>query len=203
MVVKEFFGSATSDATSVYGSADYFEHRLNNVRLVRRGSGLASNHIAAEGSDANENQRWVASAGARTADRHDTSLGSHLCDTEASGAFMDFDDAYISYTMARLMLCDASTIATTPMNCEMQVPTSWSRTSITAPLNRGAFASNALVRAYVCNADDVCNPTGFAVTLDSGSSPEIPRSQQFVRRDDLTYVVAVLVGLWAFRRWRR
>ena len=163
MEVIEFLGTATSDASSIYGSADYFEHRLNNTRLLRRGTGLTSNHIDAEGTDTNENQRWVGSAGAGTADGHDTALGSHLCDSEASSAYMDFDDVYISYTIARVMCGNASTFATSTA-FEMQLPTAWSSTSITVTLNRGALSSMGACYLYVINEDNEVNANGFLLS---------------------------------------
>lgn len=161
---------------TLWGSADYLEHWATipgespgRQRLFRRGSNLASQHNTIEGSDsvrANERYQWLgADLGNTDADNNHTcgDLGS-LFDGGSpggNGGFLDYHDAYQSYTLARVMVGNASTFSA----CDafhMQVPLTWSDTQITATLNRGQWADFTGKYLYVINASNEVS-AGYAL----------------------------------------
>jgi len=159
---------------SIFGSNDYVEFRVNGVRVNRRGSGLPSNHISAEGSSSNEREGWVMGVSGE-ADGHTIDIGNMIDDgTENGGAgdvtlsHYDYSDVFIDYTFSRVMLSSASTCAAIT-SAEMQIPTAWGSNSITVKLNRGAYLSDASLYLYVFNDNNTCNANGFPVTLGSGA----------------------------------
>lgn len=92
-----------------------------------------------------------------------TDLSSGLTDGEEF-----FDDVYCDYTPARIMLSDSNTFvgantSNTLMN--LQVPLTWSDTSITAYINTSGFTNNASAYLYVCDSSNACNASGFAITI--------------------------------------
>jgi hypothetical protein len=156
MEFKEFLNGGT---LAGYGSSDYLEWRVNNVRFNRRGSGLASNHIPIEGSAANENENWCSGANGE-ANGHTINIGAMInygngVDDTGNPAvsFYDYQGVYIDYTMARIMVGNASTFATCTA-FELQQPTTWSDTSVTFRVNRGAFGVSANAWLYVVNSTE-------------------------------------------------
>jgi lysophospholipase L1-like esterase len=79
-----------------------------------------------------------------------------------------FDNTYIDYTPARVMLCTGSPF-TSRGQCEMQIPTSWGSGSITAQPNKGIFPSGSSAYLYVVN-DNGEYSDGKLVTVGSGGS---------------------------------
>ena len=79
-----------------------------------------------------------------------------------------FDDVFIQIgSWARVEIGDASTWA----NCthrEVQLPTSWSDTSISFTLQQGSFSSGQTVYLFVVD-DDGNASSGYAITLPGGS----------------------------------
>ena len=80
------------------------------------------------------------------------------------------DDIYVQIgTTARVELCDTSTWADRT-HCEIQVPTAWGDTSITATQNQGSFATGDTAYLYVIDsAGTVSN--GYPVTIGAGTGP--------------------------------
>lgn len=164
--------------TTNFGSDDYLEIYVTlpgtgRQRMMRRGSGLASNAIAAEGTNANENNRWIG------ADVSTTDADGHTCGDlgslygaafGGSGGHMDYHDAYQSYTIARVMLGNASTF-TACDRFHMQIPTVWDAGggSIQVTANRGAFSSVSGNYLYVVNASNEVNSNGFLLGLDGST----------------------------------
>lgn len=94
----------------------------------------------------------------------DPSIPGNVPDLEC-----DWTDVYMDTTAARVMYGDASTLA----NCnhtEVQVPSAWSATSITATSVPGTFASDADVYVYVIDSDENVS-AGYLLSLD-GSGGE-------------------------------
>jgi hypothetical protein len=85
------------------------------------------------------------------------------------GAYLWHDDVYIDTTQARVELCDAGTWSARS-RCEIQIPSAWSATSVTATANRGSFACADAVYLYVVDADGNANANGLPVTLCSGDA---------------------------------
>jgi hypothetical protein len=161
----------TRGGTSVFGSDDYLEIYVTipgtgRQRMMRRGSGLASNAIAAEGTNANENNQWVgADVSNSDADGHTCGdLGSlYGAALGGSGGHMDFHDAYQSYTIARVVVGNASTYSACD-RFHMQIPTAWSSTSITVTANRGSFSNLSGNYLYVVASDNTVNSSGFMLS---------------------------------------
>jgi hypothetical protein len=70
------------------------------------------------------------------------------------------DDVYLDNTQARVELCDSS-LWTARSHCEIQIPSAWSTTEITATLNQGSFADGQNVYLYVVDADGSVNSNGY------------------------------------------
>ncbi len=78
-----------------------------------------------------------------------------------------FADVYLDYTRARVVLGNASTLAASTLR-EVQIPTSWSTTSIAISANLGAFANGATAYLFVVDANGQVS-AGRPVTIGSGS----------------------------------
>lgn len=124
-----------------------------------------------------------------------SSPGAAGCDQGAAdgcvgtpyNGFWYFDDVYFSYSKAHVELCSLSTWAAVrgangAVQCEVQIPTSWSSTSIGISLNTGAFSPGTTAYMYVISdqgttqTDDV-NANGFPLVIGEsgdGEDPEDP-----------------------------
>jgi hypothetical protein len=184
---------------SIFGSSDYIEHRINNVRFNRRGSQLPSNHMAVEGSASNERESW-ATAPDGDANGHSIDIGMMIYDGSEGGiaaqSFYDFDDVYIDYAFNRVILSDSATCSGITHG-ELQIPTAWNTSSITATLNRGSFASNASLYLYVYDANNNCNANGFPVTLGGTGLPAKPTNLHVLPG---FFALAPVIGLFRRRR---
>jgi hypothetical protein len=92
--------------------------------------------------------------------------------------YMYVDDVYVDKTLARVELCDASTWSNRKA-CDLQIPSAWSGTSITATVNQGAFANNSKAYLYVVDAAGNANSQGYPVTLGTpiaGGAPSVPQN---------------------------
>jgi hypothetical protein len=79
---------------------------------------------------------------------------------------IDIDDFYMDDTLAHVEVCDSPTWAARN-KCELQVPTAWSDTSITATFNKGYLSSGNPAYVYVINAGGGVNAQGFEITVGS------------------------------------
>ena len=80
------------------------------------------------------------------------------------------DDAYADFTQARVELSEYSTWDETAQHRkELQPPTSWSDTGITATFNQGQFSTGQTAYLYVVHDDGSVNASGYPITLGSGS----------------------------------
>ncbi len=82
------------------------------------------------------------------------------------------DDVYVDFTQARVELCDTSTWSNRS-RCEIQIPLSWSPTSITINVNRGSFANGNTAYLYVVDANGHVNSQGFQVTVGADAPSPI------------------------------
>ena len=80
------------------------------------------------------------------------------------------DDLYVDNTQARVELCSGSSWANRG-NCNIQIPSAWHETSITATVNTGAFSESDTAYLYVVDANGDANADGYAVTIGESSTP--------------------------------
>lgn len=80
------------------------------------------------------------------------------------------DSLYLDGTQARVELGNASTYSTCTVT-EIQIPTAWSTSSITATVNVGQFEEGNTCYIYVFDSNGDCNSAGYAVTIGSGGAP--------------------------------
>jgi len=90
-------------------------------------------------------------------------IGAWFSTTYGIGDGWYFDDVYIDYTPARVVLGNANTFETSTHR-ELQIPTSWGNSSIEFTVNTGSFQPGDKAYIYVVDADG--NPSnGLAVTI--------------------------------------
>lgn len=88
-------------------------------------------------------------------------------------AEIHFDDLYVQTgTVARVELCAGNTW-TNRGKCEIQVPTSWSTSSIPITVNTGNFTSGSSAYLYVVDSSGTANTSGYQVTIGAGSQAGI------------------------------
>ncbi len=80
-----------------------------------------------------------------------------------------FADVYLDYSRARVVLGNAPTFAASTLR-EVQVPTSWSATSIAVTANLGALATGTTAYLYVVDPNGQVS-AGRPVTIGSGTGP--------------------------------
>jgi len=85
------------------------------------------------------------------------------------------DDFYLDSTQARVEICDKSTWAS-KTHCEIQIPTSWSASSITFNVNSGSFATLNGAFLYVVDKDGGVNSNGYVIG-SSSPPPTTPPPQ--------------------------
>jgi hypothetical protein len=171
----------TRGGTSVFGSDDYLEAWLTwpghgRERLMRRGSQLPNNPVPAEGTNANEHDKWIDDDISTTdADGHTAgdlgSLYGSAPPGTGSGGHMDFAEAYQDYTIARVELCDAATHSGSSY-CFTQPLLNWTSTQVQFSVNLGNLTPTT-VYAHVINANNEINATGFPV--GGGGAPASPK----------------------------
>ncbi len=91
------------------------------------------------------------------------------------GADIFLDNVYIDTNWARVEIGNASTYSTSTKR-EIQIPTSWSASSITLNVNSGSFSTGSTAYVYVVDSSGNMNSSGMPVTIGSGASkvPEAP-----------------------------
>jgi len=85
-----------------------------------------------------------------------------MCNS-ADTATIDIDDFYMDSTRARVEVCDTSTYSART-KCEVQIPTTWSETSIAATFKKGYLATGTAY-VYVINAAGSVNAAGFPIAV--------------------------------------
>ena len=76
---------------------------------------------------------------------------------------VDVDEFYMDDTLAHVEVCDSPTWAART-KCELQLPTAWSDTSITATFKLG-YLNPGAAYVYVMNAGGGVNAQGFLITI--------------------------------------
>jgi hypothetical protein len=80
-----------------------------------------------------------------------------------------FADMYLDYSLQRVMIGNASTLASSTTLREVQIPSAWSASSITVTVNQGGFANGSTAYLYVFDDTGTANSTGYAITF--GDTP--------------------------------
>jgi hypothetical protein len=94
--------------------------------------------------------------------------GAAACLTRSPGnTFIYWDDTYIDNTRAHVEIGNAATYAACT-HTEIQIPTSWSASSITIRANQGSFASLTNTYLYVTDQNGAVNAIGLALSGSSG-----------------------------------
>jgi hypothetical protein len=89
--------------------------------------------------------------------------------------YMAFDDYYIDYTQARIMVGDTNDFSTNTKRA-LQLPTSWANTSVSFTPNQGSFENNETVYLFVIDEDGTASAGHEGYFLNgtfysAGSSP--------------------------------
>lgn len=96
--------------------------------------------------------------------------GGHDAVSEC-GAYGDFnvywDDVYVDTTPAHVEICSGSTWASKG-HCEIQIPTAWSTSSVSATANVGSFSVGSSVYLYVVDSTGGVSPASDPITIGSG-----------------------------------
>lgn len=83
-----------------------------------------------------------------------------------NGTQIFMDDIYIDDTWAHVIIGNASTLAASTVR-EVQIPSSWSDTSIVVTVNRGSFGESAGAWLFVVDANNGVS-SGHAITFGAG-----------------------------------
>lgn len=89
------------------------------------------------------------------------------------GSKVYMDDIYIDDTLARVMIGNNSTLATST-HIEPQIPSAWSDTSITVTVNMGSFQTGESVYLFVVDASGTASAGSLVNTvpiLNTGAEP--------------------------------
>ena len=84
-----------------------------------------------------------------------------------------FADVYLDYSRARVVLGNAPTLSASTIR-EVQVPTSWSGSSISISANLGRFTAGQTAYVFVVDANGTPNGQGFPVTMGA-TGPDTTR----------------------------
>lgn len=95
-------------------------------------------------------------------------IGGYCTDRDTT-QWRYFNDIYLDYSRQRVLIGDASTLTGCTTLREVQIPVTWSDTSITATVNQGGFADGATAYLYVFDATGTANTTGKEITFGSTS----------------------------------
>lgn len=164
-----------STSPSFYPTADNTWHR---IELDYRAASTAGSSDGVITVRVTKDDGTIQTANNSDVNTHPTGLPwrygifqNYLGNEHVVGTEIWLDDHYIQYnTPARVELCSGSTWATRG-KCEIQIPTAWGTSSITAAVNPGNFASGSTAYVYVVDSAGDANATGTAVTIGESSTP--------------------------------
>ncbi|MCW5851662.1 MAG: hypothetical protein KIT87_16435 [Anaerolineae bacterium] len=114
---------------------------------------------------------------------------------DVAGGSIDSDDIYFDHSLARVMIGNAATYSAST-NFEMQVPLSWSTTTITTQLNRGQYTNVTGKWLYVVDQYGFVNESGFQIgvpPLPASARPAVWRAGAWFLRSSLNDGPADLV----------
>ncbi len=108
-----------------------------------------------------------------------SSLGADW-DNSSGEPVMDWGEIYADNTYSRVEACSGSTWASRG-HCEIQIPSAWSASSVTATVNQGSFSNGATAYLYVLDSTNTANSSGYPITFGSGSTPPPAPGQPFLQ----------------------
>jgi hypothetical protein len=96
------------------------------------------------------------------------------------------DNVYVDNTRARVELCDTPAFPTGALtaHCEVQIPSSWSSSSIQATVNVGTFSNGQTAYLYVVDSQGLVNLVGMPVTIGGSGQSEEPPNVEGLHRSD-------------------
>ena len=83
------------------------------------------------------------------------------------------DDVYLDTTWSRVMIGNASTLASSTQ-IEIQIPTAWSSNSLTISSYPGQFNSGQTAYLYVIDSNNDVNANGYPITIGGGGGDTTP-----------------------------
>ena len=104
-----------------------------------------------------------------------------VCPESAGIGIVDIDDVYIDSTPQRVEMCDTATWAARN-KCEIQLPTAWTDTAITATVKPGSFSSGTAY-LYVTDGTNAANANGYAVTVGGAADTTAPTAPTLLETD--------------------
>jgi hypothetical protein len=102
---------------------------------------------------------------------HQLELGEWNSTGGTGRAITMWDDVYIDNSWARVEVCNSG-----KTHCELQPPTAWSASSITATLNQGSFADDDTVYAYVIDSVGDSSVASDSFTFGDAEATPTPTS---------------------------
>jgi hypothetical protein len=100
------------------------------------------------------------------------SIGTWFSREYGIGGGWYYDDVYIDYTRARVVLGDASDYSSCT-HLEMQLPRAWDDGRITIDMNKGSFQDSETVYLFVIDADNTPS-RGYRVNMLDTTAPPSP-----------------------------
>lgn len=163
---SEYPGSTTQTGTvDALSYGDW--HTIEIIGLTESGV-VNSVKIFLDGNEEFEATNWFGASYDSGGGLNWIHIG-HMVDDAVANDEYDFDDYYTSWTQARVVIGDASTLSACT-NIEIQVPTVWSTTSVATSFNQGSFSNGETAYVFVIDSDGVAS-TGFPVTIGCSSTP--------------------------------
>lgn len=106
------------------------------------------------------------------------------CDPSPGDAYGWWDNVYIDNTQARVEIGNASTYNASTHR-EIQIPSSWSASSLQARINQGSFPSGQQAWLYVVNSSGAVNAQGYPITFGGSQNDSVPPGAPLgLRADD-------------------
>ena len=87
--------------------------------------------------------------------------------THPERAFRYFSEVYIDNTFSRVILANNAIYNSATIR-EPQIPSAWSTSQITATVNLGKLPDSGTAYLFVCDSANLCNSTGYEITLGEG-----------------------------------
>ncbi len=94
--------------------------------------------------------------------------GNYGYDDSGTTQYRYYGDLYLDGSFSRILIGDNQNY-TECTHLELQIPTSWSTTSVSFLPNRGSFNDNTNLYLYVINEDNIVNEVGYQLTFDNNS----------------------------------
>lgn len=95
---------------------------------------------------------------------------------DTSNNYYGYDDIYIDFTQARVEICDTASWTARTL-CEIQIPQTWTASSIGIKVNTGTFATGSTAYLYVVDSNGLVNAQGYPLTIGIGGAPAPPTTQ--------------------------